>query len=202
MALAFLVGWCLPGAMTANAAANKDQKKERQALRRMQQQLTEIQQQKSSVDQEKLALEETLKKTSSETEAHKRSAARAAARISRLEMNMEAAGKEKTELHAKLDEASKQNQELLARHKQLEQNLKDKEAALERQNELRKQCEENNDKLYRIGRELVDWYSSKGSWSAVLEAEPFTRIKSVEMENLMEKYRDDLEAKHLQSIYR
>ena len=50
----------------ATATATKDQKRERQALRRMQQQLTEIQQQKSAVDQEKTVLEDALKKTQNE----------------------------------------------------------------------------------------------------------------------------------------
>jgi len=198
MVMAFLAGWCLPGMMDANAAANKDQKKERQALRRMQQQLTEVQQQKSALDQEKAALEETLKKTHGETEAQKRLAASAAAKVSRLEGDIETASREKTELRAKLDEATKQNQELSTQLKQLEQDFKNKEAALERQNELRKLCEGNNGDLYRIGQELVGWYTKKGPLNAILEAEPFTRIKSVEMENLLEKYRDDLEAKHLQ----
>lgn len=197
----FLAGFCLPGALAADAAT-KDQKKERQALRRMQQQLTEIQQQKSALDQEKIALEEMLKKTNGETEAQKRLAASAAAKVSRLEGDIETADKEKAELRARLDEAGKRNEELSSQRKQLEQDLKNRETALERQNELRKLCEGNNGELYRIGQELVGWYASKGPLNAIMEAEPFTRIKSVEMENLLEKYRDDLEAKHLQSTRR
>ena len=93
-AVIFLAGALSPGSLAASAATNKDQKKERQALRRMQQQLDEVQQQKSALDQEKTVLEETLKKTSNETESHKRSAASAAAKASRLEQDIEAARKE------------------------------------------------------------------------------------------------------------
>ena len=198
MAAAFLVGSCSPGIMAADAVSNKDQKKERQALRRMQQQLNEIQQQKSALAQEKTVLEETLKKTHDETESHKRSASGAAAKASRLEKDIEAANKEKAELHTRLDEANKRNEELSGQRKQLEQDLKNTTVSLAKQDEQRKLCETNNDKLYRIGRELADWYTSKGAVNAILEAEPFTRIKRVEMENLLEDYRDKLESQHLE----
>ncbi|MDQ3186041.1 MAG: DNA repair protein [Pseudomonadota bacterium] len=198
LAVAFLAGSGSTGALATSAAGNKDQKKERQALRRMQQQLNEIQQQKSVVDQEKTVLEETLKKTHSETESHKRSAASAATRAFRLEKGIDAANKEKTELHTQLDDAKKQNEELSGQRKQLEQDLKNTTAALAKQDEQRTLCETNNDQLYRIGRELVDWYTSKGAMNAILEAEPFTRMKRVEMENLLENYRDKLEGQHLE----
>jgi chromosome segregation ATPase len=194
----FLGGSCSSGTMAADAVSNKDQKKERQALRRMQQQLNEIQQQKSVLAQEKTVLEETLKKTHDETESHKRSAAGAVAKASRLEKDIEAENKEKAELHTWLDEANKRNEELSGQRKQLEQDLKNTTVALAKQDEQRKLCETNNDELYRIGRELADWYTSKGAVNAILEAEPFTRIKRVEMENLLENYRDKLESQHLQ----
>lgn len=187
-----------PGSLAASAASNKDQKKERQALRRIQQQLNEVQQQKSALDQEKTVLEETLKKTGNETESHKRSAASAAAKASRLERDIEAASKETAELRTQLDEAGKRNEELSGQRKQLEQDLKNTAAALAKQNDQTKLCETHNGELYRIGRELADWYTSKGAMSAILEAEPFTAMKRVEMENLLETYRDKLEGQRLE----
>ncbi len=198
IAVAFLAGSGSPSTSAASAASNKDQKKERQALRRMQQQLNEIQQQKSALDQEKTVLEETLKKTHNETESHKRSAAGAAAKASRFEKDIEAVKNEKTELRKQLDESGKRNEELSGQSKQLEQDLKNRGIALEKQNEQRKLCEANNGELYRIGRELADWYTSKGAMNAILEAEPFTRMKRVEMENLLENYRDKLEGQRLE----
>ncbi|MDN5836349.1 MAG: DNA repair protein [Nitrosospira sp.] len=198
IAVAFLAGSGSPGIVAASAAATKDQKRERQALRRMQQQLNEAQQQKSALDEEKAVLEETLKKTQGETETQKRSAASAAAKASRLAKDIEAANTEKTELRTQLDEAGKRNEELASQSRQLEQDLKDTAVALEKQNEQRKLCEANNAELYRIGRELVDWYTSKGPVNAMLEAEPFTGMKRVEMENLLENYRDKLEGQRLE----
>lgn len=197
MIVALLTGsW--PSASAAGSATDRNVKKERQMLRRMQQQLNEMQQQKSALDQEKTALEETLKNASKETESHKKSAASATAKASRLEKDIEAASREKAELGAQLKEAQKQNQELDLQRKQLEQDLKVKAAALAKEGEQRNLCETNNGELYRIGRELVDWYTSKGPLNAILEAEPFTGMKSVEMENLLENYREKLETRHLE----
>lgn len=198
IAVVFLAGSWPHGAMATPAASNKDQKKDRQALRRMQQQLTDIQQQKSALDQEKAALEATLKKTHDETESQKRSAASIAAKASRLEKDVETANLEKTELRTQLDEAAKRNEELSGQRKQLEHDLKNTAVTLGKQNEQRKLCEANNGELYRIGRELIDWYGSKGAVNAILEAEPFTRMKRVEMENLLENYRDKLETQRLE----
>ena len=180
------------------APADKAAKKERQALRRMQQQLNEAQQQNSALDQEKAALEETLKKAGDESESHKRSAATASARASRLEKNIEAIRREKAELQGQVEELRKQNQELSGQHKRLEQQMKNTSTILAREKERKSLCEANNDELYRIGRELVEWYSHKGAWNAILEAEPFTRMKSVEMENMLENYREKLEGPYLE----
>src|SRR5687768_8071931 len=129
LAFTLLGTFCLSDNVAASANDN-NVKKERQAVRRMQQQLNEMQQQKSVLDQEKAALEETLKKAGDETESHKKSAASATARASRLEKDIDAANREKAELNAQLAEAQKQNQELDGQRKQLEQDLKNKVAAL------------------------------------------------------------------------
>ncbi|SEL01726.1 DNA repair protein [Nitrosovibrio tenuis] len=201
VAIIFLLGSLQPA--IAAAKDSKDTKKEKQALRRIQQQLSEAQQQKAAVEQEKTVLEETLKKTHSETESQKRAAASAAAsaafRISRLEKDVELANHEKAELHARLDQAGKRNEEISGQRNQLEQDLRNITVSLAKQNEQRKLCETHNGELYKIGRELVDWYSAKGALNAILEAEPFTRMKSVEMENLLESYRDKLEGQRLEN---
>jgi len=195
VAVLFLACFLLPDALAASK--NKDAAKERQAVRRVQQQLHEAQQQKLALEQEKKTLEDELKKNHDEAESQKQSATRAAARAYQYEKDIEAANKEKTGLLARLDEAGKQNEELSAQRKQLEQDLKNTMAALEKQTERRKLCETNNGELYRIGLELVGWYNRKGPFNAILEAEPFTRMKSIEMENLLEDYRDKVEDQRL-----
>jgi hypothetical protein len=43
-------------------------------------------------------------------------------------------------------------------------------------------------------RQLLERYEKKGCMSSLLEQEPFTQIKRVELENLVEDYRDRLDA--------
>ena len=202
VAVAFLACFLLSDAMAAADNKNKDAARERQAVRRVQQQLNEAQQQKLALEQEKKALEEELKKIHDEAESQKRSAVRAAARASQYQKDIEAANKEKTGLHAQLEEAGKQNEDLSGQRKQLEQDLKQTMAALAKQTEWRKLCETKNEELYRIGLELAGWYNRKGALNAILEAEPFTRMKSVEIENLLEDYRDKVEGQRLEQAPR
>jgi predicted nuclease with TOPRIM domain len=56
-------------------------------------------------------------------------------------------------------------------------------------------CVANNKKLYDINRELLGAYENKGVWGALAQAEPFTGLKQVEIENLVDEYQyrlDDL----------
>lgn len=50
----------------------------------------------------------------------------------------------------------------------------------------------HNLRLFEIGNELLDRYEHKGVWSA-LKAEPFTGLKRVELENIVQDYRFALE---------
>lgn len=54
-------------------------------------------------------------------------------------------------------------------------------------------CEKKNTALYRYGLELSRRYADKGVWAALRQAEPFTRIEQVEIENILEEYREKLD---------
>jgi len=56
-------------------------------------------------------------------------------------------------------------------------------------------CVANNRKLYAIDQQLLGKYEEKGVWSALIQDEPFTGMKQVEIENLVDDYQyrlDDL----------
>jgi hypothetical protein len=54
-------------------------------------------------------------------------------------------------------------------------------------------CEANNANLCIIGDELVKAYNNKGIGAAILEKEPLTQIKKVELEQLTQKYKEEIE---------
>lgn len=54
-------------------------------------------------------------------------------------------------------------------------------------------CAQNNVKFYETNMELLEEYQNKGVWDAITQREPVTGIKNVEIENLVEKYRKQLD---------
>jgi chromosome segregation ATPase len=50
-------------------------------------------------------------------------------------------------------------------------------------------CVESNNQLYALNDEILTRFSDQGFWSAVTEAEPFTRLKRVHLENIIDRYR-------------
>lgn len=105
----------------------------------------------------------------------------------------------------RLEQARVQMEELIARFRKTATTLR--EVELERaglaedlaaeQAEFRI-CAEKNLRLYEINDELLKRYENKGFWAALRQKEPFTQLKRVEIENLVDEYRteaDDLQVK-------
>ena len=66
------------------------------------------------------------------------------------------------------------------------------EAALVALREQNRLTEEKNTKLYQLGRELLDLYEHKSVLDMVSTAEPVTKLKRVEYENVVQDYEDRL----------
>jgi chromosome segregation ATPase len=58
-------------------------------------------------------------------------------------------------------------------------------------------CESNNARLAILGTELVEKYERKGLVTTILQNEPFTQVKKVEIENLAAEYREQIEKEKL-----
>ena len=65
---------------------------------------------------------------------------------------------------------------------------------LAREQAGRTSCEQKNLALYRYGQEMLTRYQSKGVWTALVETEPVTGIGGVEIENVLQEYREKLDA--------
>jgi chromosome segregation ATPase len=52
-----------------------------------------------------------------------------------------------------------------------------------------KTCVDRNAGLYNLNVEVLDRMENRGFWSSVAEREPFTRLKRVELENLIDEYK-------------
>lgn len=181
-------------ALPAHAAdkAGKDQTK------RVQQQLRKAEQEKTQLLQQKTEIEGQLKDSQEKAAEAERRAEAAAQRGSRLIRELGAikaekealasAGKaELAALSAKLAEAERK----LAEQRQEKQTL---DAAFARQKTALSVCTERNAALHKLGNEVLDHYEQKGCLTSVLQAEPFTQLQRVKIENLIEDYRDKLDA--------
>ena len=54
-------------------------------------------------------------------------------------------------------------------------------------------CVAKNVQLYQVNRELLQQYEGKGVMASLLQKEPLTGLKQVEIENLVEEYRDKID---------
>lgn len=180
---------------------DKRASREREALRRAQQQVQQIR-------QEKTALEEKLAGFEQEKEE-------LAGQINDIQ---ERAESERQQLQRALDAMTGEKQTLQAQKAELDQRLADlttKQTGTERelaQTQAQKKqtestlltrdqqvagCEDKNSRLYQYGRDLIEQCRDRSATDAVLRLEPFTGIKRVEIENLLEEYRDKLDAQKL-----
>lgn len=185
-------------------ADDKKASRERQALRRAQQQLSQVQAQVGTLEQEKARLAEELdtaqKSMQSEATRLQRevkvgkrqqtSLARELAEVkAALGVSTQRLGEAQTTLSDttnKLTETARMLQQTDAAKRELE--------ALKLRNERdMASCERNNLALYQIGRSLMDRFEKKTCGETLAQGEPFTGLKRVETENLLEKYRDQLE---------
>lgn len=97
-------------------------------------------------------------------------------------------------------------QELITRFRETAQTLQDveterasfKQSLGERSQEL-KVCTGKNTALYALNSEILTRLEGQGFWSRVSQAEPFTRLKRVELENLVDDYKSRAQEQQLSS---
>jgi predicted RNase H-like nuclease (RuvC/YqgF family) len=105
---------------------------------------------------------------------------------------------ENERLQAELAREKERMQELVARFRETATTLREVETGratatrtlAQRDQELA-QCVDRNTALYKLNKEVLDRFESQGFWSGVGRKEPFTQIKRVQLENLIDGYRSD-----------
>ncbi len=83
-------------------------------------------------------------------------------------------------------------QSLQEREKELKQLTTDSRTQYDR-------CAADNARLYTIAQEVIHQYEKKGVVKSLLTSEPFTQIKKVELEKLVQGYKDKVEQQKLES---
>lgn len=95
-------------------------------------------------------------------------------------------------------------QQLVAKAREIAQSLRDveidrdslKQTLAVRDRDLNT-CVDRNLALYQISEEVLTRLDHQGFWSGVARAEPFTKIKRIQLDNLVEEYRQRADAQRL-----
>ena len=198
-----MISLLLAGLATAPAwGANES--REKQMLRRLQQQIQQTEQARAQAEQEKataLADKDVAERELEKLSATKRQLASARGR---LDGELKSAQAELETLKARLATTEKQLADSLALQRATADKLAQSESAHRLANQQLadhrqdlKVCREHNTRLYTLGRELSVKYRDKSCQDALAQAEPFTGLKKIEVENLMETWRDQLDRDRL-----
>ena len=192
----------LAAAAPAQAANKRDPNKE--ALRRMQMQVKQVEDEKAAIEQDKALLSkqlDTLQKKSGELIS---AAARANQRKTKLEKEIQTLQQDQSKAVERVAQLNKElgESQLALRdtrqNLQQETNLKQRlEQSLSTGNKNLEICETKNQKLYQYHVELINRAQNRGSLDVLLEAEPVLGFKRVEIENLLEEYRDKVDAQKI-----
>ncbi len=188
----------------ASAQAADRETREREALKRVQQNAAKMQSEKAALEREKQELTTKLDVAVKDLDGMKGEAARAKRRVAALDKEVDALRKENAELKSRLESTGKtladttqqcQEAAALAQQNQkradgINANLK---AMFAREEDNRKTCQTSNLRLRTIAHEILDRYQNKGVFESLQQSEPFARIKSVEIENLVQDYGDKID---------
>ena len=101
------------------------------------------------------------------------------------------------QLRTRMDELVKQFRETIENLKKTELERNDLKTTLAARESVLGTCVANNDKLLATGNEILDRYEAKGCFTAAREKEPFTQVKRVQLQNLVDEYRWKLEDQKL-----
>jgi archaellum component FlaC len=194
-------------------AEDKQAARSQDQLRRLRQQVQQLQQAQQAQQQseqkialEKAATDEQLKRRSSELGATGKKLRDAERQLADLDTRVKTVEQERDALTAKLADTSKKlaDLDLLQRDTASKLGTRDGEArglqsSLTAELAERKRCEANNIALYQYGRELMSLYENKGVVTAIRQREPLFGMGQVKIENMLEEYRDKLDAQKRQA---
>jgi len=206
----FVLSLLLVTMAVAPAWAANDSR-EKQMMRRLQQQMQQIDQSRAQAEQEKAtaladkeAAERELEKIRSDTAATRRQLVGERSARSRMEADLKTMQAELEGLKLRMADTEKKLADSMAlqrttaeRLAQTESAKKQTESQLAGNRQDLKICQTHNGRLYVIGREMMQKYRDKSCQDALAQAEPFTGLKKVEVENLLEAWRDRLDREKL-----
>jgi len=213
--LSALLALALAGSACA-APADKKANREREMLRKMQASQQQLSDEKAQLEKDMADLGKKVATLSGQSGSLRAALGRAETKAAEVQKELEASRRESAALGEKLQDSQKKFDELVGQHKEKLQTLaaRDNELAqvrsdleaqgrnLDASESRNTSCEEKNLTLYRLNVELAERYRNKGFFDAVGQVEPFTQLKNVEIENILQEYRDKFDAERIEPTHR
>ncbi|MGY1488787.1 hypothetical protein ACW4YW_05175 [Methylobacillus pratensis] len=204
-----LVAWLLmagmfAGVSTAAWPADSKDKAAKQQERRMRQMMQQVQAEKeqlqSQFEQEKAKLKQEAEAEQVKSNELKSSVASASRRNAVLSAEIEELRKEKAAmqsssqaLQAKLEEAQQQLANAQDAIRKGEAERGNMQAVIVKKQQQLNASREKNDRLYDFGLQLIKIYEKPSLYQKVIRDEPFTQLKRVELENILQDYKDKID---------
>ena len=205
------VAWLVMSLATATVHADdagKQASRDREMTRRAQQAQRKAEEEKAALLQEKQKLEADAGEAKAQLGKATAVVTQERRRVVELQANLNAAGKARDQLQqekdalaarvADLDLKLKQTGDELGRTKatlaSTQTDLGARSDLVTRMTAANQSCEDRNLKLYGVATELIGKYRSQGVFDTLRRKEPFTGLRKVEVENLLEAYQDRADA--------
>lgn len=186
--------------MVSAASAQEARRPASDASARLQQQVQQLASERTALQSENARLKEQVAKLEKEAkalatdkESLTRRAGTAESKVSRAEAGQQS-------VSSRLEATESRLEEVVAKYKELAEQLRKVEGE---RNELARQaaadgqglkvCGQRNVQLAAIANEALDRYEKKGCFGALAQAEPFTGLKRIEVENAVEEYRQKID---------
>lgn len=206
-----LLALILAGMTLLGNSAMADDKHERAMLRRVQLQMQQVEQEKAALQQQLTGFEQEKSTLSNEKDALAKKLQSAESRVTTeggkrrsLEQELVAARKDnqalqeqKSEIEKRLAAMTAQQAESARQLTMLQGENKQTQSNLSMREKQVTGCEDKNLKLYQYGRDLIKQCRDHSATDVILRLEPVTGIGHVKIENMLEEYRDKLDAQKL-----
>ncbi len=190
-----IVTLVLAGLMVAMPAGASDSKKadpNKEQVRRLQQAQRKLEQEKTQLVQEKASVE-------AERDAARKKADGEAQRVAGLGRELGGLRKAKEDLAARLAQVEAELKQAREQVVSLESEGKRLQASLGGEKQQHAACVARNQEMHKTGLDILARYRDKGCSDSVLQAEPFTGLKRVEIENAAEDMKERLDSQKIGS---
>ncbi|WP_434514363.1 hypothetical protein AB6Q56_17705 [Dechloromonas sp. ARDL1] len=183
------------GLLVAMPAVASDAKKadpNKEQVKRLQQAQRKLEQEKTQLAQEKASVE-------AERDVARKKAEGEAQRVAALGRELGSLRKAKEDLAARLAQVEVELKQAREQIANLEGEGRRLQATLGGEKQQHAACVARNQEMHKTGLDILARYQTKGCSDSVLQAEPFTGLKRVEIENTAEDMKERLDSQKIGS---